>query len=304
MDSQSQVKSNLCSMGYFAKTGRLSCEEINSLDLVDFLAAIGHHPKKISRQNYWYFSPMRNENTASFKVNRQINRWYDFGTGQGSTLVDFGIAYYRCTIRELLEILSGPFQTVPRSQAQPVGQTERPAIILDLFPITALELVCYLQKRRIDLIVARTFCQEAIYQIAGRKYYALAFKNSKGGYELRNAYFKGSTTPKASTIVDIGANELYVFEGFFDFLSFHSIYKELPRPANFLVLNSLAFWEANLPFMQRHRKIHLFLDHDPAGIRYSTKAIALSTRFQDESKLYTGHKDLNEWLCHFGQNGP
>ena len=291
-------------MGNFANNGGLSCEEINNLDLVEFLAAIGHHPKKISRENYWYLSPLRDEKTASFKVNRRINRWYDFGTGQGSTLVDFGIAYYCCTIRELIGILSGPFQYVPRANIQPGGEPESQVTILNLFPITSLPLIRYLQQRRIDLVVAQTHCQEATYQIGDRTYYALAFKNNKGGYELRNAYFKGSTTPKASSIIDIGARELYVFEGFFDFLSFQSIYRELPRPANLLVLNSLAFWEANLPYMGRHDKIHLFLDRDPAGTRYASQALTLSNRFQDESKLYTGHKDLNEWLCHFGQHGP
>jgi len=284
--------------------GRFSCKEINNLDLVEFLAAIGHHPKKISRQNYWYLSPLRDEKTPSFKVNRQLNRWYDFGTGQGSTLVDFGIAYYHCTIREIVDILSGPFQKVPRAKLETESGLENKATIVDLFPITSPGLVRYLQQRRIDLVVAQTFCFEATYQIRNRNYYAIAFRNVKGGYELRSAFFKGSTTPKASSFIDMDAKELYVFEGFFDFLTFRTLHLQLPRPANFLILNSLVFWETNLALMERHSPVHLLLDRDPAGLRSTSQALSLSPRFQDESKLYTGYKDLNEWHCYVGNKGP
>src|ERR1700730_13216247 len=83
-----------------------SCAVINFIDIVEYLATIGYYPKRISGNNYWYISPFRIENTPSFKVNRKINRWYDFGTCEGSTLVDFGIRYYNCTIQELIHILS------------------------------------------------------------------------------------------------------------------------------------------------------------------------------------------------------
>ncbi|HMH35256.1 MAG TPA: CHC2 zinc finger domain-containing protein [Puia sp.] len=86
-----------------------TCAELNNLDIVDYLASIGHFPRKIKGHNYWYLSPLRTEKTPSFKVNRNLNRWKDFGTGEGSSLVDFGIRYFNCTIKELLITLSGPF---------------------------------------------------------------------------------------------------------------------------------------------------------------------------------------------------
>lgn len=61
------------------KKQKLSCEQLRAMDIVNYLARLGHEPSKIKGHNYWYYSPFRNENTPSFKVNRRINRWYDFG---------------------------------------------------------------------------------------------------------------------------------------------------------------------------------------------------------------------------------
>jgi hypothetical protein len=41
------------------------------------------------------------------------------------------------------------------------------------------------------------------------------------------------------------------------------------------------------------------LDHDEAGIKYTLLAQKRSEKFHDESKLYKGDKDLNEWLMNF-----
>jgi DNA primase len=54
-------------------------------------------------------SPYREETTASFKVNRSMNRWYDFGDGKGGNIIDFGILYHNCSVKELLIKFSKPF---------------------------------------------------------------------------------------------------------------------------------------------------------------------------------------------------
>ena len=77
---------------------KITCAAAKQLDLVDYLASLGHHPQKIRNQDYWYLSPLRDEKTASFKVNRHHNVWFDHGVGQGGNLLDFGIKYHKCTI--------------------------------------------------------------------------------------------------------------------------------------------------------------------------------------------------------------
>ncbi len=71
---------------------------------------------------------------------------------------------------------------------------------------------------------------------------------------------------------------------------------------NFLILNSLSFFERSLSLMEEHERIHLYLDHDEAGRKCTSIAQKMSSKFSDESKLYKGYKDLNEWVTNFGKS--
>ena len=89
--------------------------------------------------------------------------------------------------------------------------------------------------------------KEVRFALAGKTCYALGFKNDSGGYELRNKNFKGSGSPKDIRFIENGSNTLAVFEGFFDFLSYRSLYyKQQGHLGNFLVLNSASFFEKSL----------------------------------------------------------
>src|SRR3954451_19248423 len=82
-----------------------SLPEVKQIDLVEYLEKLGYQPEKIRNNDYWYLSPLRDEKTASFKVNRKLNAWYDHGIGKGGNIIDFGILYHRYTVSELLERL-------------------------------------------------------------------------------------------------------------------------------------------------------------------------------------------------------
>jgi hypothetical protein len=134
-------------------------------------------------------------------------------------------------------------------------------------------------------------------------YKAIGFKNNAGGFELRNEYFKGSSSPKNVNYFDYQANTINVFEGFFDFLSYQTIQQNQGQAlTNFLILNSLSFFERSLLLMEKHQSIHLYLDHDEAGRKCNSLALKRSEKFHDESKLYKGYKDLNEWIMNFGKS--
>ena len=51
---------------------KFNCKIANQIDLVNYLETLGHEPSKIKNQDYWYLSPLRNENTPSFKVNQKL----------------------------------------------------------------------------------------------------------------------------------------------------------------------------------------------------------------------------------------
>jgi hypothetical protein len=72
---------------------------------------------------------------------------------------------------------------------------------------------------------------------------------------------------------------------------------------NFLILNSTAFFEKNLPRMQEHRHVHLYLDNDKTGQKCTLQALTLDKdKFRDERGLYQKYDDLNDWLVSIGQS--
>ena len=170
--------------------------------------------------------------------------------------------------------------------------------------IRSVALIRYLHKRRIPVSIAQKFCREISYELHGKNYYAIGFKNDAGGYELRNENFKGSSSPKDITFIDNGAKDVAVFEGFFNFLSYRTMYYKQEDPlSNFMILNSTSFFEKSITKMQEHRHINLFLDNVKTGQKFTLLALSIDkVRFKDERKLYQKYDDLNDWLIHLGQS--
>jgi len=295
----------------------LSCADAKQFDLVDYLASLGHQPQKVRNHDHWYLSPLREEKTPSFKVDRRLNVWYDHGTGKGGDLIDFGTLYYRCTVSELLQRLSEyrPGQSLFFQQPSPVSTSspsqvffagekkdtpESKIVILDTRPLVDQTLLTYLEKRCIPLNIADRFCREVDFLLYGKKQTVIGFQNKSGGYELRNEHFKGSSAPKDITFLDNRTEGIAVFEGFFSFLSFQTINKNQQAPlTNCLVLNSLSFFEKSRPLMEKYNQVHLILDRDTAGRTNTAQALQWDRdKYIDRSDFYQGRKDLNEWLIH------
>lgn len=277
----------------------LSISEAKEMDMVIYLSALGHEPAKIRNNDYWYLSPLREEKTPSFKVNRKLNRWYDHGLGRGGNLIDFGIEYHRCTFVELLDKLSGnlSFQKPHAQMAKRVYEPETKIRVLGDFALASFALLRYVEQRHIPIEIAQKYCREIRYELNEKTYYGIGFKNDSGGWEIRNPYFKASSSPKDITTFKNGSDEAVVFEGFTDFLSFQFLHKNLPgNSQDFVVLNSVSFFERARLFMEQHQTIRLYLDRDDAGQKYCRRALSMSNKYTDESKLYKNHKDLNDWM--------
>ncbi|MDE3183185.1 MAG: toprim domain-containing protein [Bacteroidota bacterium] len=288
----------------FGKQQRLSIQEAKEMDMVDYLSNLGYKPAKIRNADYWYLSPLRNEKTPSFKVNRKLNRWYDHGLGEGGDLVDFAILYQNCTIGEFLQKLNSDFSFRQPVFHQPEQlKTEKKITIFQDYSISSFALLRYVEQRRIPIDIADQFCREVRYGLNNKIYYGIGFKNDSGGFEIRNPYFKTSSSPKDITTIKNKGKEAIVFEGFFDFLSFITIHKkEGAIESNFVILNSVSFFEKARPFMEQHEIIRLYLDRDSTGQNYSRYALALSDKYRDESILYRHHKDFNEWIVNIGKS--
>lgn len=281
----------------------LSTQEAKAIDMVNFLASLGHEPSRIVRDDHWYLSPLRAEKTASFKVNRQLNRWYDHGIGKGGSIIEFGMLYFKCSFADFLKehcgALCSPRPLLPSYVIEP----NSPGItILKQYPLASASLLQYLQERKIPLGTAREFCCELRYSVNNHTYYGIGFKNDLGGFEIRNPYFKCCCSPKGLTTCVQNSKEVLVFEGFFDFLTYKALRgKGGAKKQDFVILNSLSFLEKARPFMEEHQQISLYLDRDQAGEEHTRRALGWSDKYTDKSGLYKGYKDLNEWGIHSGK---
>jgi Toprim domain-containing protein len=262
-----------------------SYQEARRIDLVEYLAQLGHHPRYIRGYKHWYISPLREEKTPSFKVDKALNLWFDHGIGKGGNFIDFGILYHHCTVQELLERIPHSKTDPPFSLQPPLalglagaGEKEKSSggkiVILDARPLSAQPLIDYLQSRKIPLEIATRSCKEVDFTLYGKRQTVIGFGNRAGGYELRSEHFKGSSSPKDITFFDNRTEDIAVFEGFFNYLSFQTINRNGQAPlTNCLVLNSLAFLEKSRPLMEQYSRIHLILDRDPAGRNFTAKAL-------------------------------
>lgn len=74
---------------------------------VDILSYISQFCELEERNDgeYWGLSPLKEENTPSFSVNVDKQRFYDFSSGKGGNVLDFIRQYHKCDFMEGLRIL-------------------------------------------------------------------------------------------------------------------------------------------------------------------------------------------------------
>ena len=179
---------------------------------------------------------------------------------------------------------------------------------LEIVPLSSPALLSYLQGRGINLELAKRECSEARYTHNGKRYFAIAFPNGSGGFEVRNPYFKGCIAPKEiSHIRQAGKarTACYVFEGFMDYLSFLTLrqescpnYPELDGQ-DYIVLNSVSNINKALYPLGNYERIHCFFDNDHAGmeaLQQIRKEYGRDRYIRDASQTYSECKDLNEYL--------
>ncbi|OKL39995.1 toprim domain-containing protein [Pontibacter flavimaris] len=293
----------------------MNIRQINDeLAITDFLARQGFQPARKNGLDWWYISPIRApERTPSFKVNTRLNRWYDHGTGEGGKVFDLAMRLHRtASIREVIQLLasnsfsssSSTFHPIRAKKSlghgkSPVRETDSLTTIrvLEAKPMEAgSPLSAYLQHRGISMGTASPYCREVSFTIGERQYEAVGFANRSGGYELRNSWFKGSSSPKDITFIDKGKGTVCLLEGFMDFLSLLELRPHLRHTSNFLVLNSLSQLGKSLEVLGQHQKVLLFLDQDQPGRRATERLLRSEPNSRDLSSFYLKHKDVNAYL--------
>ncbi|MEQ1584933.1 MAG: toprim domain-containing protein [Cyclobacteriaceae bacterium] len=281
---------------------RLTLDEVKQIPIVEYLSRSGFEPAYIRGADYWYHSPPRGERTPSFKVNTQKNVWFDHGSGEGGTLIDLGMKLHRCSLSEFLNLINkdnhNHFSFHP---PEPVIRGKENKIeVLNVSEISNPKLIHYLNRRGIDLNLAKTYCKEVEFKIGQGIYRAIGFPNVAGAFDLRNHWFKGSTTPKGISLITNNSDRIAVTEGFMDFLSLQKldqpIIKSIIKDSDFLVLNSLRLIARSIPILKAKPEVNLFLDNDLAAGNAKAVLMENGIPFNDRSKIYLHHKDVNEYL--------
>jgi hypothetical protein len=276
----------------------MNCNEANSIPIDMFLASLGLEPVRTRDRAKWYRSPLRDEKTASFKVDTRINKWYDFGTGTGGDLVSLGTRLSNLTVTDFLSQMSTHKLAIVVNMARPI---EEPVVsesrINDVRQITHPALINYLKYRCIPLTLANTFCSEVHYSNNEQKYFALGIKNDSDGYEVRNSAFKGSVGKKDITTIKRASDEVCMFEGFIDFLSAHRIFKNVPT-SSIIILNSVTQLDKGINALKTFEpnRIEAYLNNDDAGKR---SMLSLREKFPlaiNCTPLFHPFNDVNDFL--------
>ena len=242
-------------------------------------------------------APYRSERKPSFHVNPNRQVWFDFGTGAGGDI--FSLAGEMSGETDFLRQADYIAEKMRLPVAKPYKPTpfvEEPTF--ENVEVSRLEshvLLRYLADRGIPKEIAQRYCVQVDYELHGKRYYAVGFRNNANGYELRNPFFKGSYPPKHITIIANGNARCNVFEGFIDFLSAECLgYND---GFDTVVLNSVSNLQKAIPALGDYTVIQCYLDNDTAGrAALARLQREFGNKVTDKSALYPNHKDLNDYL--------
>jgi 5S rRNA maturation endonuclease (ribonuclease M5) len=160
--------------------------------------------------------------------------------------------------------------------------------------------VDYLKSRKIPLEVGNKYCKQIWYGCRGKRFFAIGLQNQQEGWELRNKYFKTSSSPKTFSFFERDSSQLIITEGMFDFLSLATIDEDLVQNSDCIILNSLAFLERIKMLVPKYEKVLIYLDNDPAGKKAAGSLLNQFENVTDYSDSCSGYKDLNEKLVKEG----
>ena len=253
-------------------------------------------------KEFYIHSPFRSEKTPSFKINPVLNTWYDFGLGKGGTILDLIMQLENKDTKEAvkkLRELAGDTTTSNNnffSFPQHNLNTTQKIIDYEIKPLSNKILLNYLKSRKIDCRASKQHLKEIYYKVGDKNYFGLAFENNSKGYEIRNKYFKGAVGTKDITTIagQKKKDEVVVFEGFMDFLSYLTIKPNSDK--DFIILNSVALVDKSIEAIKKYDNISLALDNDKAGDTATKKIIEHIPGAKDVRKYYKNFKDLNEFI--------
>ncbi|RNL56433.1 toprim domain-containing protein [Pedobacter jejuensis] len=297
----------------------MNCANVKQkVSLISVLHKQGYK-EKFTRNNkginyYWFLSPFRSEEEASFSVNTLLNTYFDFGTGQHGSVIDYLCSYYRCDVRRALQIVkdfnfsSFPQQELTKTFVAKQKDETNSYLIEKTGPVKHTNLVKYLNKRKLNPIFWK-YLLEIHFTMSDRIYYGIAFKNESNGYEVSWEYWNKATSShsrfkmcmKAKDITHIknGSKSLVVVEAWSDFIALLTLYPKMEKVNDFIILNSVSTTNKMISMIikMQYQTIYSATDNDTAGAnvldvllnKFPGKVIPLN-------EFYRSSKDIADYL--------
>lgn len=290
----------------------MNVEQAKAIAIAEILAKLELYPFRDTKTDATYFSPLRNERTPSFHVSKDENVWFDHGEGIGGNAFELVVQIlkasgHRHSASDALRWLSNTNldPALPKTR-DIVRDKQSKWQVLDAFNLLDFFLIRYLEERGINVKIAKRYVSEIYIQHkkSRTKVFAIGFKNEDGGYELRNAKFKSSVSPKTITFIradEPNPDNVMVFEGFMDFLSYATI-KKGKVPCDIIVLNSVACVDHAFRYIKNYgyKNAYTWMDNDKAGEKAKDRlARFIETEpgliHKPMNAFYKNYKDVNEF---------
>jgi hypothetical protein len=295
-------------------------DRLKAIPIADYLASEGFVPARRIGHQLVYISPLTGEKTPSFFVHPDKNVFNCFSSGHRGDIITLVRELEKLDFKDALTRL-GSFSdqrmdlNLPNLHSDTSPDKDDPSQVHDPAQIQILAvktlsnrvLINYLTSRGISEHLGTKYLQEAYLRVYGKQVFALALPNDKGGYELRNPFYKGCAVAKAPTTI-AGRNpggQVNIFEGFFDFLSALTHYKTDSFKNDSVILSSLWLFEEGYQngLIEKYSRFNLFLDNDRSGwkkaIEFRKKVYIKrgnKSSVSNHSAVYKHFKDFNEFL--------
>ena len=303
---------------------------LRSVRLVDLLV---HYGKRVDHVKYMYYSPFRNEDSPSMCVRQKdgIDLWVDYGAdlsdddrrlgrkNHGGSVIDMAMELGNLSKKEAIELLSTlkPGFTLDQlnelNTRRPGSRKAESGIVIDFISDTfknrsLIDYAC--EQRCIPIDVLTQYCKEVKYHLKSKpssSFVKIGFPNTEGGWALRGSRSKISSGSGVSTFNLNGemtsvpsSKRTFVFEGFFDFLSWVAWNGQSMPKADACVLNSVSNIYRAEEWLKSHQEIAVCFDNDQAGRKAleHVRNMCPDSVIRDCSSIYEGFNDLNEFYIH------
>ena len=281
------------------KTKKINCEEVKEkINIRTVLESFHLFPVKENRKTAFYFALGREEKVPSLSVDFVKNKAFDFGTGKSYDVISIVQQMNQCSVSEALKYLKKFDFSIQNEFQNKETKQQKEYKILKVSEIQHPALIQYLKSRKV--YEQKELVNEVEYELNGKKYFGIGFFNNSGGVEIRNKYSKICLGKKDVTLIKNElniSNEIVIFEGFFDYLTYRNLEETNNSTCDFLILNSTAIIFKVEELLKEYDKISLFLDNDGNGEFVKSKIQYQYNNVEDCSLLYQNFKDLNEWNC-------